>query len=476
MKAIRESFKTMFFMFPSAMLLLTAGCAKKEAGGGDIKDDFKSRTIQEVQYGIPQGLPFEVRDIEFMRDASKTTKKKIFGSFAAVAVATESLYERVPQSELKKFGIDYFADNGAGNVKSTLATRLDDIDNSASRLSKSNAQYVAATNKINAARLLLDSAKKFEPYLFATIEVAKDAEISIAGTVGAVLSGAKEWAPVEIKITGMKLDGMELTGRNFFSESKKNDSEIIIEKRGTNVAAKNEIARRKKLVADAKQALDDASEILRNFKEPEADAASAEKDAAQGDGLIASGSQAAVESFDTPSNWYDESGISELIRTNAAAARQQLLMARKFEPENPKHHYWSALAYYEMGEGSAYGANHANARNAMTKAVELEPKYKDDLKVKDTACPACDGGKFDACKKSGCKDGRVVRTCDDCNGRGKKGKEDCKRCKGAKKISEKCPACDGTGKIRTTCVRCNNTGKFFWQALETHIQNFTRSN
>ena len=469
MKIIYESLKTMVFMLSSVMVLLVSGCGGRQAD----PIEFKSKVIEGIQNGISSDMPLEIIDVEITPDESKSTKTKRFGNFVAVAIATENLYERVPPgTDLKKLMPGYLTEDEINNAKSNFAARLEGIRNSANDLPKKSAQYFAVMDRINAARLLLANIRGFEPYSFATIGVVKGEEITVNGTITAILSNAKEWAPVEIEIIAMKLNGIELTERKLFVESKRKESELIIEKSGANwVEKSNAIAMRKKIVSDTEKAVDDALAALRELsdKAPEAEIAKeTEKVELKNDpigSIVLVDLPTIVKLPKTQSQWYDESGISALIRTNANVARQQLLQARSAEPENPKHHYWSALAFYEMGGGIKNYYTYSDARKSMLKAVQLEPNYKNDKRVTETPCVICKWGKFGACKIANCDNGKIkgqTVTCPVCNNTIRK--KECKACDGTGKMQQICFSCDGTGK--TKCAECNGTGKFFWKALE----------
>ena len=258
MKAIRKSFKTMFFAFSSVMISLVGGCGIKQAD----PVEFKSEVIKEVQGRISRDMPLVINGIEITRDVSKSTKGHLFGNFAAVAIASESLYGLVPATDLRAFGINYITDSEIKSVTSTLTDKLAEIGNSVNGLPETSAHYDGATNKIIEARLLLENVRKLELLTFVTLGVAKGAELSVRGTVGAILTDAKKWAPDKIEITGIESSGMVLTGRNLFVESQKMNSDLLIVKGETNMAAANEITRHLKIFADAQNAVVEAEKAV----------------------------------------------------------------------------------------------------------------------------------------------------------------------------------------------------------------------
>jgi DnaJ-class molecular chaperone with C-terminal Zn finger domain len=491
----------MFFMFSSIMLLLAAGCGKKDADSGDAKSEFKFKVIEAIQNRISQDIPLQIDDVTIVKDESKTTDSNIFGNFTAAAITTENLYEQVqPGTDLKRLAPDYLSDDELSAVKSSLDKKLQEIRNSANSLPKTSAQYAAIMEKNNAGHMLLTSIRNFESYSFATLGVAQGVEISVAGTIGAVLSDAKKWEPDEIEISGMELYDMELSERSLFVASKMEESVLIIGKNGTSMAGNKEIARRKevvdaaiKAVGEAEKAVADALAKLGEPEKPEERTAGAKGSPAHGNGPSEVVSPTVVDSLTDPSHghdetritedgmiiinvnppnppntlnkWYTESEISALIRTNANAAVLMLSQVRKSEPNKAKHHYWSALAYYKMGGGITHNAFYNDARNLMVKAVELNPKYKNDPIVKETPCAACKGIIFETCKKSSCYGGKVQKTCITCNQYRPKDRWKCPDCRGTRKIPVDCPECKGTGKIKIECAPCNSTGKFFGHSL-----------
>jgi Archaea-specific RecJ-like exonuclease, contains DnaJ-type Zn finger domain len=478
MKTIRESLKIVLSMCSSVMVLFVAGCGDKPVEPvGSVSLD--REMIERIQTRIPDVIPFEIKEGTIRRDSSKSDNKFIFGNFEAVAIATEDLYELVPQgTDLKEFGINYATDGEINDLKTKLETKLEKIRNSGNEFSKTNEQYVAATNKFHSH---LDNIEKLKPYSFATNGVAKDKKISVKGTVYVVLSDEKKWEDYKIEITETDLSK---PGRKLFKLKNKNESELIIEKSGTNWVIKgNVLANRKKTVDDAEKAVEEAVEEAEqtaaealeaeNFENGGATALSVEPEAEPNpeDETGGGGLTLGTEPLKMPTQWYDESKINEIIRENSKEAMRILRRARDNEPKNSKHHYWSAFAYYEEGKLYKQESWYGLARNSMGIAVKFNPEYLHDQKVMETECTKCKGIKFETCPKSDCTKGKLKpKKCNDCNEgkpRGsKKSGEKCKKCDGNGNMVQYCKDCGGTGEIEKTCQACNSTGKFFWQALE----------
>ena len=462
MKAIREYLKTMFFMFFSVMILFVSGCGKKQADSVD----FLSRVIDEIQREIPAGMSVKIEKVGFDWGESKQTDKVIYGSFTAVAIASEKMYERVPPNDLKLLGFDFITDDELGHLKSALAAKLDEINDSAMSLPQTSEQFIAVTNKINYARSLLDNFAKLRSYSYAKFGVEKGEEISVTGTINAIKLGAREWVPVEVVITGMELNGAELNGRRLFGESMKRDSVLIIEKNGTNAEVITIVAERQKTVEEVEEAVKEAEEAIKEAEAVE-DALDAEiakmveileREYKANKITMPSEVKKAAYKSNTLNLWYDESEIGELIQTNVNIARHKLFTALNNDSANAIHHYWIALLHYKTGVDSAYGYYDQNeARKEMNKAVELEPRYKDDPKIKETPCVECKGSGFVKCKTVD-----YVNTCPTCKDTSSK-RYGCKTCGGKGTVPKHCSECGGKG--TKECTKCDGTGKFFYEIL-----------
>ena len=461
MKAIRESFKTVFFAFSSVVILLVGGCGKKQAD--PVK--FKSEVIKEVQGWIPPDMPLVITGVEITRDDSKSTMSHIFGNFTAAVIATEDLYERVPPTALRLFGIDYITDNEINNETSTLKSKLWEIRNSANALPKTNAQYVAVAEKIIEAQSLLDDVRRFELYSFIRKEVEKDAEITVKGTVRAILSGEKEWVPAEIEITGMKLTGTEMAGRYLFSESRKMDSDLIIGESETIVMVQDEFAKYKKMVAAAEKAVDDAGKAVAEslneeiVKKADGDAKEDEvigihmellntKDFSSIITLIENGGTYDARKHlnrikdihgNDPGfikcmevlNAKDFGGVITLIENGDTYDARQHLNRIKSRYENEPEfircmkllddkeasdNLDKASELFKKALEAHLSGSYSIARDKMKDAILLHPEYKINPRVVDTKCNVCQGNKYNACA-SRCDNGKSMnqfRICPSC--------------------------------------------------------------
>ena len=484
MKVICESLKTMFFIFSSVIILIVTGCGKNVGS-----DEFNNEVIKEIQGKIPPGIPFTIKTVGFNWGESKSKDKIISGSFTAVATASTDLYELVPPgTDLTELMRGYITDDEINVVKSNLTAKLASIHNSTNDLLKTNGQYVEVTNKINYAQSLIDKNEKLECFSFATNGIEAGVKIQVTGTISATNSAtklnAKKWVPAEIEITNTTL-----TGRNLFVESNKRDSELIIKKSGTKGPIDKEIEKRKKIVsnaknavADAEKAVDDALEALRKSEEEKAEiAAEAAEEAKQAEEIITLTEN--NDEDDTPENdtgeknfptivypqetlpttlnpWYVESGMSDLIRTNATEALTKLDTIFKYN-KNHVYEFCKALALCEKGNSDSL------ARSLMASAINKYPKYKDNESVYKAPCASCagKGNKLDVCSGVGCNNGKIQRDCEDCKKNKSSNWSKCKTCNGTKKIQPDCPICNGKGGKEIRCQDCGGSGKFFGKAL-----------